>query len=134
MKRCLIMITLLANCTLGTASFAQDVPDALTDQLKNQGFTVVETGRTWLGRILVRATDGTTDREIVLERGSGQVLHDRARPSQGDEARDEQPSKGASKPPRDQQQPRDGERSLPDNDRPDKNGGKGGQGGGGPKN
>ena len=63
---------------------AQEIPDYLRDQIieiQNQmlieGFEVTSIGRTWLGRILIKASNGSVEREIVINRGSGQVIHDR---------------------------------------------------------
>ena len=60
------------------------MPDYLEDQIikiQNQllieGFQIISIGRTWLGRILIQATSGVAEREIVINRGSGQIIHDR---------------------------------------------------------
>lgn len=60
-------------------ALAQTVPEALAQRLAEEGFEIVETGRTWLGRTLIKARKEGQEREIVLERGSGQILHDRQR-------------------------------------------------------
>lgn len=43
---------------------------------------MTEVKRTWLGRILIIAESATQLREIVLNRKTGQILHDRTYPQQ----------------------------------------------------
>ncbi len=50
-------------------------------RLEAEGFTITEVRRTWLGRILVTATDSQNLREVVLNRHNGEVLRDRLFPS-----------------------------------------------------
>lgn len=45
-------------------------------QLSQQGFEVTEMETTWLGRIKIEATNGSTKREIVFNRSSGEILRD----------------------------------------------------------
>ena len=63
---------------------AEEMPNYLDDQIieiQNQllaeGFQIISIGRTWLGRILIQASSGVVEREIVINRGSGQIIHDR---------------------------------------------------------
>ncbi|MEM9733266.1 MAG: hypothetical protein AAF903_07250 [Pseudomonadota bacterium] len=55
---------------------AQTLSDGFVEALNKQGFEIQSVGRTWLFRTLVVATDGVHRREIVIARGSGQILQD----------------------------------------------------------
>ncbi|GHA53638.1 hypothetical protein GCM10008927_19370 [Amylibacter ulvae] len=70
---------IIVSLSMATPSFAQQATtpaDALVRQLTNQGFTVTKRGRTWLGRTVITAHKGALEREIVVARGSGQILQD----------------------------------------------------------
>ena len=63
---------------------SQEIPEYLQDQIieiKNliliEGYEVTSISRTWLGRILIKASNGSIEREIVVNRGSGEIIHDR---------------------------------------------------------
>ena len=66
---------LIAFCVSSTAG-AQTVSKEFENALNDQGFEIVSTGYTWLWRIVVHATNGEHDREIVISRGSEQILQD----------------------------------------------------------
>lgn len=132
MKNVVSLVLALA-LMLGTPTHiqAQDVNDALAQELSDQGFTVVSTRYTWLRRIVVEATDGEFNREILVSRRSGVVLQDNweriARPigEGGDRsgARPQRPQAGSRPDPASRPEP---------GDRPARDGGpEGGQGGGG---
>ena len=73
-----IYMLLFVGFSLGpiSQSQAQSVSDEFELALQEQGFSIVSTGYTWLRRVVVRATNGTYEREIVIARGSGQILQD----------------------------------------------------------
>lgn len=80
MKR-LLMISLLTALSWQTPVMAQaDVSDPVVQMVEKQGYTVTEVTRTWLGRILITAQDGTNLREVVLNRRNGQILRDQLFP------------------------------------------------------
>lgn len=53
-----------------------DVVDRVVRQLKEQGYTRIEISRTWLGRAKIEAVRGNHEREIVLNRNTGEILRD----------------------------------------------------------
>lgn len=59
-----------------TPAFAEPMADSLTRQLKAQGYTQIETGYTWLGRLQVVARRGGHQREIVINPNTGEILRD----------------------------------------------------------
>lgn len=61
--------------TSGVASATQSEDD-LALRLRQEGFRITERKRTWLGRIKIRARNGKTLREVVLDPTSGEVLRD----------------------------------------------------------
>ncbi|MGI9366618.1 MAG: hypothetical protein ACR2O8_15655 [Rhizobiaceae bacterium] len=68
---------------MSSMAVAQTVSKEFEKSLNEQGFEIVSTGYTWLWRIVVHATDGKQDREILISRGSGQILQDNWRPADG---------------------------------------------------
>ncbi|MDA8870069.1 hypothetical protein N9H93_01595 [Rhizobiaceae bacterium] len=71
-----LTLALLTYLFLAMPVQAQTVSDAFAAALEEQGFVIESTGYTWLWRTVVHATNGYHDREIVLARGSEQVLQD----------------------------------------------------------
>ena len=63
-------------CGLISSASAQTLNDAFAKSLAEQGFVIESTKFTWLRRIVVQATNGTHNREIVVTRGSGRILQD----------------------------------------------------------
>lgn len=57
-----------------------DVAEPVVSRIEEQGYSVTEISRTWLGRILITAQNETHLREVVLNRVTGQVLSDKAFP------------------------------------------------------
>lgn len=53
-------------------------PDMVSAALEGQGYTVVSSTRTFLGRLRVVASKGFTWREVVLDISTGQILRDYA--------------------------------------------------------
>lgn len=71
--------------------------DRVIAQLQSEGYEVTEVRRSWLGRIVITALDGTDLREVVLNRSSGEILRDRVFAQQGRPNRDG-PAPGAPPP------------------------------------
>ena len=84
MKRSLVMGIAIV-CCLASSTQAQTVSEAFANSLKEQGFHIVSTRYTWLRRIVVEASNGTFEREILVSRGSEVVLQDLWRPIENDE-------------------------------------------------
>lgn len=71
--------TLLALCTtLSVAghAYASTPLERLTALLESQGYTVTEIEKTWLGRLRIEASNGSKEREIVIDRATGEILRD----------------------------------------------------------
>lgn len=50
--------------------------DRIVSMLQSEGYHRIEIERTWLGRIRIEAEKGEQEREIVLNRSSGEILRD----------------------------------------------------------
>ena len=81
--RTYFLFFLLCSISNPTPLKSQEFPQDLQDQIievKNQilveGYEITSIGRTWLGRILIKASNGSIEREIVVNRGSGEIIHD----------------------------------------------------------
>ncbi|WP_058315469.1 hypothetical protein [Cognatishimia activa] len=71
------MILVATLCAvLATPAFANPHVDRIVSQLKAEGYNSFEMERTWLGRIRIEAEKGDIDREIVINRSTGEVLRD----------------------------------------------------------
>ncbi|SFR59333.1 hypothetical protein [Litoreibacter janthinus] len=69
--------SILTVLCLTSAAYAQDtVADAVVARLQSNGYTVTEVRRSWLGRIVITAQSETNEREVVLNRTSGEILRD----------------------------------------------------------
>ncbi len=55
---------------------AQDFVSAWITQLQTDGYDDISVERTWLGRIRIVAEKDDIDREIILNRATGEVLRD----------------------------------------------------------
>lgn len=68
----------LALLMLATPALAQhpDYVQIWTDALRAEGYSEIEVERTWLGRIKIEAERGREEREIILNRSTGEVLRD----------------------------------------------------------
>lgn len=55
-----------------------DVYDPFVVQLRDQGYSDITVGRTWLGRIVINARRDDIAREIVLNARTGEILGDQA--------------------------------------------------------
>lgn len=67
-----------ATFALALATPAQANPhvDRVLGKLQSEGFEKIETERTWLGRVRIAAEKGNVDREIILNRTTGEILRD----------------------------------------------------------
>ncbi len=54
------------------------VADDVIARIEAEGYTVEEVKRSWLGRIVITASDQNELREVVLNRTSGEVLRDQS--------------------------------------------------------
>ena len=91
MMRFLLVVGIAAG--LAGPGFAQSVEVRLIAELRGQGYTILEEGRTFLGRLRIVAENGTLHREIVANPSTGEILRDYAvaladmsKPSQSDSA------------------------------------------------
>ena len=73
-KRIFVALVLVFASSL--VATAQSVSERTQTQLEAQGYEVYDTGTTWLGRLVFKARNETHDRELVVSRGSGEILHD----------------------------------------------------------
>jgi hypothetical protein len=80
MKHLTIVIGLVLSLGATTAALAEinPVEARLLSSLTEQGYTILEDGYTWLGRLRIVAENGTLHREIVVNPGTGEVLRDYA--------------------------------------------------------
>lgn len=76
MKKLLLAVTLLVGFT--QASLAGTVEQQLINSLRAQGYLVLEQSYTFLGRLRILAVNGTFQREIVVNPGTGEILRDTA--------------------------------------------------------
>ena len=75
MKQRHIWATAIAMA-LASPAYANPHVDRIISQLQAEGFQSFETERTWLGRIRIEAEKGNLEREIVLNRSTGEILRD----------------------------------------------------------
>jgi len=80
MRRSVLAVIL---CLAAGPLFAADVTQAWVRQLHTDGYAEITVRRTWLGRIRITAEKGEIEREIVLNRASGEVLRDVSRHEDG---------------------------------------------------
>ncbi len=77
LSRSLLALILVLACFTPVSSKAQTVSDEIIQELADQGYSVISTRYTWLRRIVVTASDGVFERELLISRGTGVVLHDK---------------------------------------------------------
>lgn len=75
------LLALAALVVLGLSGATQggetpSLAEQVAVQLRAQGYDRIESGRSWLGRIWVRGQLGDTQREIVLNPNTGEILRD----------------------------------------------------------
>jgi len=75
MKRLTTAIVMTLCLSLPAAA---EVYDPFVTQLRDQGYSQITVGRTWLGRIVINATREDVAREIVLNARTGEILGDQA--------------------------------------------------------
>lgn len=88
MRRSHILASLAVFMLLHSPAQAQvSVADGVIARIEAEGFTVDEVKRSWLGRIIITASDQNELREVVLNRTSGEVLRDQrfSKETHGDE-------------------------------------------------
>lgn len=88
MRRSYILASLAVFMLLHSPAQAQvSVADGVIARIEAEGFTVDEVKRSWLGRIVITASDQNELREVVLNRTSGEVLRDQrfSKETHGDE-------------------------------------------------
>jgi hypothetical protein len=76
MRKLLLAVTILAGFT--QASVAGTVEQRVISGLQAQGYVVLEQSYTFLGRLRIVAQNGSFQREIVVNPGTGEVLRDHA--------------------------------------------------------
>ncbi|RED14121.1 hypothetical protein [Pontivivens insulae] len=65
-----------------TPLMAEDLADQAALQLEQQGYTVIESHRTLLGRLRIVAESEQGTRELVIDRTSGAILRDYFEPNE----------------------------------------------------
>jgi len=71
-----LALTLICLIGLAGPASADARLELLLRQLRAQGFTQIETERTWLGRIKIEAESPTAEREIIYNPRTGEILRD----------------------------------------------------------
>lgn len=80
MKHLLLTATLGIALVTGTTALADGIPasaEPLVAKLEAEGYALVETKMSWLGRLVVLSRRDGQLREVVLNRTTGAVLSDR---------------------------------------------------------
>lgn len=77
MKRLLLAASVLVALSGGPAQ-ARTVEEQVLTSLVGQGYTIIEHGYTFLGRLRIVAVNGEFQREIVVNPGTGEILRDYA--------------------------------------------------------
>jgi len=70
------LLAIAFGLALSGSALAQTPLDQTVATLTAQGYEIAVTQRTWLGRMRIVAVNGTTQREIVIDRTTGEVLRD----------------------------------------------------------
>lgn len=73
-----MLTALLIWACLGQGAWAQSIEDRLLAALQAQGFVILEKGMTFFGRLRILAINDTTQREIVINPETGEILRDYA--------------------------------------------------------
>ncbi len=95
MRRSLILVGTAAIMFLHSPAQAQEsVADDVIARIEAEGYSVDEVKRSWLGRIVITASDHDELREVVLNRTSGEILRDQrfVKDPNGDKRPASQPS------------------------------------------
>lgn len=107
-----------AGMVVATSAHAEGYADSIVAQLRAQGFSEIETERTWLGRTKIVASGADGQREIVVNPNTGEILRDLWLMRNGGSDRGLVSARG-----------RDDDDDDDDDDRDDDNGGNSGSGG-----
>jgi uncharacterized membrane protein YgcG len=67
---------MFAGMVVATSAHAEGYADSIVAQLRAQGFSEIETERTWLGRTKIVASGADGQREIVVNPNTGEILRD----------------------------------------------------------
>lgn len=73
--RRLVTILLLILCAAAPVR-AATIEERIAAELQAQGYEILETNRTWLGRLRIVAENDDIRREIVFNPGTGEILRD----------------------------------------------------------
>ena len=92
MKR--ISIFCMAACLSAQMALGQTQPVSALEKtiglIISQGFEIKEMKRTWLGRIRIEASNDNHEREIVINRVTGEILRDYWEENDDEEDEDDQ--------------------------------------------
>jgi uncharacterized membrane protein YgcG len=80
LKRLLTSTALVLVLWQQPALAGTEIADPVIAQIQAEGYTISDVTRTWLGRIVITAQMDSSQREIVLNRTTGEVLRDRMFP------------------------------------------------------
>jgi hypothetical protein len=72
------LTTAIVMSLLTALPLQAEVYDAFVVQLRDQGYSEITVGYTWLGRIVINAQRDTITREVVLNARTGEILGDHA--------------------------------------------------------
>lgn len=80
MNRRVFLLASAGSLLLGSAAFAATSPeDQVARAIKGDGFRITSQRRTLLGRVRFLAVRGDTQREVVMDPSSGEILRDYSR-------------------------------------------------------
>ena len=85
MKRRQLITLVTAALICAPTLLLAGVADSVVRQLQAQGDTSIEVSRTWLGRVQIEAKRGAEEREIVVNRKTGEILRDYSHISSDDD-------------------------------------------------
>ena len=86
MDRRVFLSALCASLACASAGYAASYEDSVVSQLRAQGYGKISIERTLLGRVRIIARMGTTQREIILNPRTGEILRDIVLDAQGNMA------------------------------------------------
>jgi uncharacterized membrane protein YgcG len=76
MNRRVLLAALMASLAAAGTAAADGFTDTIVRQLRAQGYSDVSVSDTWLGRTRIFAQSGNSEREIVLNPRTGEILRD----------------------------------------------------------
>jgi hypothetical protein len=76
MNRRILLAALMASLATAGSAVADGFADTIVRQLRAQGYSDVSVSDTWLGRTRIFAQSGNSEREIVLNPRTGEILRD----------------------------------------------------------